>query len=148
MEIESTRRYKLPLAAILMDIDHFKRVNDRFSHSIGDQVLQSFAECIQNNTRELDVISRIGGEDFVILLPGSNHKSAQETADRLQRIIAEHITSTNMGDITITVSQGVAVLNENMTDLYELIQAADEALYMAKESGRNRVVSSLDFLQK
>jgi diguanylate cyclase (GGDEF)-like protein/PAS domain S-box-containing protein len=148
MEIERTRRYKLPLAAILMDIDHFKRVNDRFSHSIGDQVLQSFAECIQNNTRELDVISRIGGEEFVILLPGSNHKSAQETADRLQRIIAEHITSTNMGDITITVSQGVAVLNENMTDLYELIQAADEALYMAKESGRNRVVSSLDFLQK
>ena len=148
LEIERTRRYKLPLAAILMDIDHFKRVNDRFSHSVGDQVLQSFAECIQMNTRELDVVGRIGGEEFVILLPGSNHKNAQETADRLQKTISEHITHTRMGEIRITVSQGVAVLDENMKDLYELIQAADAALYMAKESGRNRVVSSLDFLKK
>lgn len=148
MEIERTRRYKLPLAAILMDIDHFKRVNDRFNHSIGDQVLKSFAACIQSNIREFDVIGRIGGEEFVILLPGSNHKSAQETADRLHNIIAEHITQTKMGDIMITVSQGVAVLDENMTDLYELIQAADEALYVAKESGRNRIVTSMDFVQK
>jgi diguanylate cyclase (GGDEF)-like protein/PAS domain S-box-containing protein len=148
LEIERARRYKLPLAAILIDIDHFKRVNDRFSHSVGDQVLKSFADCIKNNMRELDVIGRIGGEEFVVLLPGSNHEKAQETADRLQKIITEHITMTKMGEIKITVSQGVSVLNENMNDLYELIQAADTALYMAKESGRNRVVSSLDFLQE
>jgi diguanylate cyclase (GGDEF)-like protein/PAS domain S-box-containing protein len=142
LEIERTRRYTVPLAAIVMDIDHFKRINDKYSHAIGDQVLRSFAKCLQENTRELDVIGRIGGEEFVILLPGSNQKSAQRTAARLQELIANNITVTSSGDIRITVSQGVAVLDENMENLNDLVQAADRALYRAKESGRNRVVSS------
>ncbi len=142
LEIERTRRYNMPLAAIMMDIDHFKRVNDQYSHAIGDQVLRSFATCIQENTRELDIIGRIGGEEFVILLPGSNHKSAQRTAARLQELVASNITVTSSGEIRITISQGVAILDESMEDLNDLVQAADQALYRAKESGRNRVVSS------
>lgn len=142
LELERTRRYDMPLAAIIMDIDHFKRVNDQYSHAIGDQVLRSFANCVKENTRELDVVGRIGGEEFVILLPGSNHKSAQKTAGRLQKLIANNVTTTNVGEIRITVSQGVAIYNSNMQDLNDLVQAADRALYKAKETGRNRVVSS------
>jgi diguanylate cyclase (GGDEF)-like protein/PAS domain S-box-containing protein len=142
LELERTRRYNMPLAAIIIDIDHFKSVNDQYNHTIGDQVLRSFADCIKDNIRELDVIGRIGGEEFVILLPGSNHKSAQKTADRLQKLIANNVTATSMGDISITVSQGVAIYNNKMQDLNDLVQAADRALYKAKESGRNRVVSS------
>jgi diguanylate cyclase (GGDEF)-like protein/PAS domain S-box-containing protein len=142
LEIERTRRYNMALAAIVMDIDHFKRVNDQHNHAIGDQVLRSFAKCVQENTRELDVVGRIGGEEFVILLPGSNHKSAQRTAARLQELIANNVTITSAGEIKITVSQGVAILDESMQDLNDLVQAADRALYRAKESGRNRIVSS------
>ncbi|MBE9475170.1 MAG: diguanylate cyclase [Chloroflexi bacterium] len=142
LEIERTLRYEMPLAAIVMDIDHFKRVNDQHSHAIGDQVLRSFAKCVQENTRELDVVGRIGGEEFVILLPGSNHKSAQRTAARLQKLIANNVTHTSAGEIKITVSQGVAILDDSMQDLNDLVKAADRALYRAKETGRNRVVSS------
>lgn len=142
LEIERTRRYEMPLAAIVIDIDHFKKVNDQHSHAIGDQVLRSFAKCVQENTRELDVVGRIGGEEFVILLPGSDHKSAQRTAARLQKLITNNVTHTSAGEIKITVSQGVAILDGSMQDLNELIKAADRALYRAKESGRNRVVSS------
>ena len=142
LELERTRRYDMPLAAIIMDIDHFKRVNDKYSHAIGDQVLRSFANCVKENTRELDVVGRIGGEEFVILLPGSNHKSAQQTAGRLQELIANNVTTTIVGEIRITVSQGVAIFNSNMQDLNDLVQAADRALYKAKETGRNRIVSS------
>jgi diguanylate cyclase (GGDEF)-like protein len=142
LEIQRTRRYNLPLAAIVMDIDHFKLVNDKHSHAIGDQVLRSFAKCVQENTRELDVVGRIGGEEFVILLPGSDHSSARKTAARLQDLIANNITTTSRGEIKITVSQGVAILDSSMQDLNDLVQAADRALYRAKETGRNRVVSS------
>ena len=142
LEIERTQRYNLPLSAIIMDIDHFKRVNDQYSHAIGDQVLRSFAKCVQENTRELDVVGRIGGEEFVLLLPGSNHHSANKTAARLQDLIAKNITKTSLGDIQITVSQGVAVMDTSMFDLNDLVQAADRALYRAKETGRNKVVSS------
>lgn len=142
LEIERTRRYGMPLAAIIIDIDHFKQVNDRFSHAVGDQVLRNFAKCVQDNTRELDVVGRIGGEEFVVLLPGSNKESAQETADRLKGVIANCVTSTKDEDIRITVSQGVAVLDSSIKDLNDLIQAADKALYKAKASGRNRIVSS------
>jgi diguanylate cyclase (GGDEF)-like protein/PAS domain S-box-containing protein len=142
LEIERTRRYNLPLSAIVMDIDHFKRVNDQYSHAVGDQVLRSFAKCVQENTRELDVVGRIGGEEFVLLLPGSNHKSAHRTAGRLQDLIAENVTETGFGDIRITVSQGVAEMDASMEDLNDLVQAADRALYRAKETGRNKVVTS------
>ncbi len=142
LEIERTRRYNIPLAAIVMDIDHFKKVNDKYSHAIGDQVLRSFAECVQENTRELDIVGRIGGEEFVVLLPGSDLRSAYRTAARLQELIANTTTQTGVGEIKVTVSQGVSILDTNMDDLNDLIQAADKALYRAKETGRNRVVSS------
>ena len=142
LEIERTRRYNLPLSAIVMDIDHFKRVNDKYSHAIGDKVLRSFAKCVQENTRELDIVGRIGGEEFVILLPGSDQLSANRTAARLQDLIAENNTKTSFGDIRITVSQGVAVMDPSMFELNDLVQAADRALYRAKETGRNKVVTS------
>lgn len=142
LEIERTRRYNLPLSAIVMDIDHFKRVNDQYSHAVGDQVLRSFARCLLENTRELDVVGRIGGEEFVLLLPGSDHHSAHKTANRLQDIIADNVTETGFGEIRITVSQGVAQMDSSMQDLNDLVQAADRALYRAKETGRNKVVSS------
>jgi diguanylate cyclase (GGDEF)-like protein len=142
LEIERTRRYNIPLAAIVMDIDYFKRVNDKHSHAVGDQVLRSFAKCVQESTRELDIVGRIGGEEFVILLPGSDLRSAHRTAARLQNLVANNTTPSSAGDINITVSQGVSILDTNMQDLNDLVQAADRALYRAKEAGRNRVVSS------
>jgi diguanylate cyclase (GGDEF)-like protein/PAS domain S-box-containing protein len=140
-EAERAFRFGHALAAIMIDIDHFKVVNDTYNHAIGDQVLRSFAACCRRNMREIDVIGRMGGEEFVVLLPENDLDSAQKAAERLRQRIREHATPTVMGEVHITVSMGVAAVTKETHDLADLIQLADKALFVAKNNGRNQVAT-------
>ena len=130
-----------PLALLLLDIDHFKRVNDEHGHSVGDEVLMTTAKILQNQVRDGDIVGRVGGEEFAILLPGAPSEVAMAVSERIRNRISS-LTPRGEEETplpSITLSIGVALLREEDTgkDLYE---RADQALYAAKNEGRNRVV--------
>jgi diguanylate cyclase (GGDEF)-like protein len=138
-EVERSLRFGHPLSALMLDIDKFKDVNDNYGHKIGDQVLQQMAARCMVNIREIDIFGRYGGEEFVILLPESPAEDAGQVAERLRGLIGDEPFQTTMGAITITISLGVAGVNQTGEDLNTLIERADRALYIAKQSGRNKV---------
>jgi diguanylate cyclase (GGDEF)-like protein/PAS domain S-box-containing protein len=147
-EFERALRFNRPLSALMVDIDRFKRVNDRYGHIAGDQVLRSLAACFRQNTRGIDVAGRYGGEEFVLLLPETPLSEAMHMAERLRQSIAELSIAIvpangypNTGTLRITVSIGVAVMTTDVTRLTDLIDWTDKALYRAKDEGRNRVVA-------
>jgi diguanylate cyclase (GGDEF)-like protein/PAS domain S-box-containing protein len=146
-EFEGSLRFNRPLAALMFDIDHFKRVNDIHGHPAGDQVLRLLADCFRQNTRGIDVTGRYGGEEFVLLMPETLLPGAVQIAERLRQSIADlsvPIRPANGDpstiDIHVTVSIGVAVLLPDVSSLAVLLERTDQALYRAKNSGRNRVV--------
>jgi diguanylate cyclase (GGDEF)-like protein/PAS domain S-box-containing protein len=139
LEIERAKRYGHSLSAIMLDIDNFKLINDTYGHGIGDKVLRSIAQGCLQSIREVDVLGRYGGEEFVVILPETELKEAMATAERLRICIAEQSSNTLSDDISLTISLGVAVLGDSMDDLASLLDAADSALLIAKKSGRNRV---------
>lgn len=133
------RRNKLPMSVITFDIDHFKRINDRFGHDVGDKVLVALADILRNRTRASDVIARFGGEEFVALLPDTSAEMALKLANQL----LVHVRSAHIDPVgAITVSAGVAGWDTNLglDGLAYALKASDEALYEAKESGRDRAV--------
>ena len=138
-EFGRARRYQHPLTAIILDIDHFKKVNDTYGHAVGDQVLQDLAARCRRIVREIDIVGRYGGEEFVVLLLETDLKGACVLAERLRRHISESPIDTDGGAVTITVSLGVTVLDDQCADLDHLLQRADQALYVSKREGRNRV---------
>jgi diguanylate cyclase (GGDEF)-like protein len=140
-EFQRARRYQLPLSAMMLDIDEFKRVNDTYGHVIGDQVLQRVADCCRKELRGVDVIGRYGGDEFVALLPETGLSAACQVAERLRKTIAERVLDTKTGRVTVTVSLGVAVLDDEHLTPESLLDRADKALYIAKQNGRNRVWS-------
>ena len=140
-EFQRAHRYRLPLSVMMLDIDEFKRVNDTHGHAIGDQVLQGVAECCRKELREVDVIGRYGGDEFVALLPETGLSAACQVAERLRKSIAERALDTKAGRVTVTVSLGVAVLDDKHLTPEILLDRADKALYVAKQNGRNRVSS-------
>jgi len=149
-EYQRSSRYQRPLSLIMMDLDHFKKVNDNYGHLIGDQVLQMITKLCKDNLREIDIIGRYGGEEFTILLPetpGKTHQSQTDTitsaetvSERLRHVIETTPLKTDNHDINVTVSIGVAELNKQCNDIKSLIDYADQALYQAKRKGRNQVV--------
>ena len=140
-EIKRSARYLVPLSVILLDIDRFKSINDTYGHETGDLVLKKLAEILNGVVREQDLASRHGGEEFTILLPHTDKQAAAEVAERLRRRIEENSIELSEGRIIrFTVSLGIAQLSENLSSLDQILSAADEALYEAKESGRNKVV--------
>ena len=144
-EFSRSRRYGGPLSAIMLDVDHFKNVNDTHGHSAGDEVLRTIAARCQSCIRDLDVLGRYGGEEFAIVLPGTVLEQAQQhLAERLRRAVADAPIPTARGELTLTVSIGVAEATGETKDLAALIDRADTALYQAKEGGRNRVVAWRD----
>src|SRR5450759_1711874 len=143
-EIERAFRFKRPLAALMVDLDFFKVVNDTYSHAVGDQVLQGLAARCRENVREVDLLGRYGGEEFVILLVENDLAVAIQVAERLRLSIGSSPFPTTQGDITITVSVGVAILSPKTPDLATLIDLADQSLYTAKILGRNRVSAASD----
>jgi diguanylate cyclase (GGDEF)-like protein/PAS domain S-box-containing protein len=136
-EIEKANRYHQVLSVILFDIDHFKRVNDTYGHPKGDSVLQSIAQRCRANLREVDIIGRYGGEEFIVLMPFTDTTNAAVAAERLRRVVLQ--LNIDTGDSPLTISLGVAAYDENCKGIDDLLARADKALYNAKHSGRNRV---------
>ncbi len=141
---ERYRRHGHPLSLIMADIDHFKIVNDTYGHPVGDQILKWLAQKIRQNVRALDRPTRYGGEEFAILLPETLVPDACKVAERLRQIIAaqpyllNHDNFEQSHSIPITISLGVAEIPGDAEDVTSLIEAADQALYMAKRNGRNQ----------
>lgn len=130
------QRHGSELSCLMCDIDHFKSVNDRYGHATGDQVIKMVAGILQQNSRETDLAGRYGGEEFCIVLPGINIGQAAEIADRIRQAIKEDSSS----GVQVTMSFGVSSLQLNAHSPSDLINQADKALYIAKESGRNMVI--------
>jgi len=137
--INSANRYREILSLIMLDIDHFKKINDRYGHLTGDNILEQIATSIRHNVRDTDAVGRYGGEEFVIILQKTNLSSAWVVAERLRGVIQNAQMKDPHGNMfTVTVSQGL-VEWERAEDSSSLISRADEALHRAKEKGRNRV---------
>lgn len=138
-EIVRARRTGETLALLIIDIDHFKRVNDRHGHLVGDQVLAGVATTLRSQLRDYDVVGRFGGEEFVVLLPGADLHEARRVAERLRNRISRMAVTADDALVTVTISAGVAIMSVHGDDLIELLAAADLALYRAKELGRDRI---------
>jgi len=147
-EVQAARRSKLPLVCLLLDVDHFKRINDTHGHPAGDAVLRYVARLIRAQLRGSDVVARYGGEEFVMLLPATPLAAALDTAERIRRVIAAQSMPVQTAEpLRITVSIGAALLpGEGEADAAvsaaALVQRADQALYAAKQGGRNRVLAA------
>lgn len=143
LELARTLRSGIPFSALMLDIDHFKKINDTYGHRIGDLVLQKLSEVCRKTLRDIDVIGRWGGEEFAILLPGSDGKQAREVAERLRQRIADAKVQLERGlPLRITVSIGVAPLAGKDANIEVLLNEADQALYAAKRAGRNKVIAA------
>jgi diguanylate cyclase len=140
-EMTRARRSAEPCSIAIIDLDHFKRINDTFGHPVGDEVLQSFSIAVGANIRSIDRLGRYGGEEFLLILP---HVSAQEAIaalNRLRRIVAALNWTAISGGLAVTMSAGVAQIREDETP-GEILARADAALYRAKDAGRNCVVGA------
>ena len=139
-EFERSKRTGEPLAVAMLDLDHFKRVNDTYGHPTGDVILYETAQILHDTAREIDMAGRYGGEEFVMILPGTTEAEASRFAERVRHRVAEHVFRDGSTEVRMTVSAGVASYPELDADAPgTLLRRADEALYAAKEGGRNRV---------
>jgi diguanylate cyclase (GGDEF)-like protein len=139
-ELERSRRSGRPLTLLVLDVDHFKRVNDTHGHAAGDQVLTNLSQTLIEGLRTVDVVGRIGGEEFAVLLPESSLGRAAEIAERLREAASQLRIRRGETTLAITISVGVAMVPEGAASITEALNAADAALYRAKEGGRDRVV--------
>jgi diguanylate cyclase (GGDEF)-like protein len=140
-EVERSRRYSTDLSVIMLDLDHFKRVNDTFGHDFGDYVIKEFAARILSCIRQSDIAFRFGGEEFIVLLPQTNLDGAVATAEKIRRRCAEQSFQNASHTIAMTVSIGVSsCLAKPPQNHEDMICQADQALYAAKEEGRNRAI--------
>lgn len=140
VELERSQRYGSPLSCVVLDIDFFKRINDTFGHPIGDTVLKGVAACLSEQCRSSDVSCRYGGEEFCVLLPETDEAGAAAWADRLRTLAAAIEFPLGRDPLRITISLGVAELTDEVAGVESLIDRADQALLVAKQSGRDRVV--------
>ncbi len=142
-EIARAQRGGSPLSVALLDIDNFKRLNDTYGHNVGDTALQHLAKVIQTTVRPTDIVSRLGGEEFVILLPDTDLDQAVTTVKRLQRALTKQFFLANDERLLITFSAGVALLKNDETEA-TVIHRADQSMYLAKRTGKNRVMTEID----
>jgi diguanylate cyclase (GGDEF)-like protein len=138
-EIARVQRNQEPLCLLNMDLDHFKKVNDEHGHQVGDEVLKSVVGVCQRVLRPGDLLGRVGGEEFSVLLPETDFSEAGVVAERLRSAIEQNQTKSNGTNIKSTVSIGVGVFDHQQDSLRELLKKADDQLYQAKNNGRNRV---------
>jgi len=140
-EFSRARRYARNLSCLMLDIDHFKNINDEFGHLTGDFILKELASTIRKRIRKEEMFARYGGEEFCIILPESDPNSVLEFASTVRRLIETHVFEFEGSRISVSVSVGVGHLGMHMKNPLELLKAADDKLYEAKRAGRNRVVS-------
>jgi diguanylate cyclase (GGDEF)-like protein len=141
-EFERAQRYKRELSLLMIDIDHFKSVNDRFGHRTGDHILKELARIFVSRSRRVDYVCRYGGEEFAIILPEIDIMGAFKFAIALKEAVAAHTFRCEKTETTITISIGVSDIMEGIQSTDDLIETADRRLYLAKERGRDRVVSA------
>ncbi|MCE9660625.1 MAG: GGDEF domain-containing protein [Burkholderiales bacterium] len=139
-QIRRSLRSGEPFSVLMLDLDHFKSVNDRFGHGVGDRALKHVAQSLKSGVREIDALARIGGEEFVALMPGATLAAVAPVADRLREQLAAHPLMLDDKAVPVTVSIGIAQWSEAGEDMSRLLVRADAALYQAKQLGRNRVV--------
>jgi diguanylate cyclase (GGDEF)-like protein len=138
---EHSVRLHEPLSLAMFDIDHFKRVNDKYGHQAGDVVLTQFAQLLKHAARDIDRIGRYGGEEFMVLLPGTVLDAGVTFAKRARQEVEAHQFGYDGGSLTCSISAGVAAWpHPRIQTRQQLVKAADDALYVAKSTGRNRVV--------
>ncbi len=138
-EMQRALRYSAPLSLVMMDLDHFKRINDAFGHAVGDAVLVAFARVVCQQVREVDTVGRLGGEEFGILLPNTDVAEAVRVTERIRLAVASSTLEANGKTIQYTASFGLATFSGHEVSLGGFMDRADVALYKAKRSGRNRV---------
>ncbi len=138
-ELERSRRFNRPLSMMMIDVDHFKNVNDMYGHAVGDEVLRQLADRFRTVMRESDLLCRYGGEEFCFLLPESDCQGLCSAGERVLAGVGIEPYVCEDVQVHITVSIGVTILSDTSTDLEDLIRQADEALYRAKQAGRNRI---------
>jgi len=141
-EFKRAQRYGTPLSAVILDLDHFKQVNDKYGHDCGDQVLREFGSLAAENAREIDILGRFGGEEFLMILPNTTGIRGALVAERVRKAAEEHIYRYREFLIRVTVSAGLASFpaNSAIHSETDLLKAADNALYRAKQTTRNRVI--------
>jgi two-component system cell cycle response regulator len=138
-EIERSTRFERPLAVLMLDLDHFKQVNDSHGHARGDAVLRELAQRVQEQIREVDTFARYGGEEFVVVLPETTMDGATQLADRICHAVSrEPFVTEGEEPLDVTVSVGVAAFPDHGSSAATLMRSADKALYIAKNAGRNR----------
>jgi diguanylate cyclase (GGDEF)-like protein len=139
MELSRFKRYGRPLAMLMMDIDFFKSINDRYGHDVGDEAIKAIANILQKHKRSSDIVGRLGGEEFALVLPEATLESASAAGDRLRRLLADCPIDAGNERLQITISVGAAGCRDETCSIEQLLKEADMALYEAKRSGRNRV---------
>lgn len=149
-ELRRSIKHDLPLAVLMLDIDHFKRYNDEYGHLAGDSVLKQVTHLLQESLRKVDIVARYGGEEFIVILPESKRSGAFEVAERIRSSIARNNFRVFSEETRVTISLGISLFPDDIAsrlpsndyaDLaFDLVQCADKALYRAKEEGRNRVI--------
>jgi len=142
IELSRAHRMSRPFCCMMLDLDHFKQVNDKYGHQVGDQVLQEFARRCKSSVREVDLVGRYGGEEMIIIMPETELAAALPVAERLRKNIANVPIRVPGHELNITVSIGLAQKDENTIQLDTLVARADQAMYIAKHKGRNQVATS------
>ena len=129
-----------PYTVVMVDIDHFKKVNDCYGHPFGDKVLREVAGILRKAVRSVDLAARYGGEEFALVLEGADERGGLQMAERIRQEIEKMVFHNENGPVRITLSLGLAVYPDHGADKGQLISRADQAMYRAKDQGRNRVV--------
>ena len=139
-EIEKAKVRKIPLSIMVLDLDRFKYINDTYGHTVGDKVLKDFVDTVKKIISTREMFFRVGGEEFILLLPGADIKKAVEIGEKIRKSVEERKIKINGKTIGYTVSIGIAQMKPEDTDIYSILHRADKMLYVAKRSGRNRIV--------
>lgn len=144
-EVALSKRYKLPLTMMLLDVDYFKKINDTYGHTVGDEVLSNLAKLVLEVVRDSDIVARYGGEEIAIITPNTSKAEAELLAERLRGKVEKTtvaMVGTTQEIVQVTISLGICSLSPVITDKEALLEETDQALYLAKKYGRNRVVVS------
>ncbi len=144
--LDRAERHGQRIAFLLCDVDHFKKVNDTYGHPVGDEVLRRVAKVLGDVARKIDIPARYGGEEFAVVLDGTDAEQARQVADRIRTEIGRLVIESEKGPFQVTMSVGVAAFPDDGKDRAALIEHADLALYHAKHSGRNQVVTYQQYL--
>jgi len=143
-QMQRCRRIHAPFVVMMLDLDHFKRINDKHGHPFGDRALRHVAQLLKGAVREADRLARFGGEEFVLLLPDTGFAEAETIAEQLRRLLETSPVANETDSVVVSVSIGIAQWNNAHEDISRLLSRADAALFQAKVQGRNRVVTAMD----